>query len=588
VWTHSLVLDYQALALIPNLFSLVDLFTNPVDRDHSDFSRSLSLSLEWGRDLIGSHDPRTYAVLSQLYGDLATQEVVAEHVSDELDTSLALALWRQMWPSLRRGFAFSTAPMERTIGFEADCSLRFARQASEPRLLKDPELQRGFDALAADLPKAGPTALRTFLGRHVIESSQPRRLALRLATWDFEEVGPSLRVRLDKLRALTHQERLPRLVRDVTTEAFKRVSAFDELFELMKLARNEVADVPFDRAYECALAASAAQCRTLLAATNGSGVNTIGGNFFEGLVNALSLNVLALAATASDRIAIAHIRPEVIFFEEFWPESDVERAETIVALAQAVTFRVEDGLKVFGTSIGKRTLGALLGRSGHVPCDTVDTLVQCESPQTRDVIAGWLFQSDDRFRSYVDSGPSITSFVIETLAHAQVREFHKPLDAESWYKVFSRLQSSTDFRLDGPTLAVGFVCSLFIEPLRSQWLALAVYDRLHVFLRDDTEKNLIHRYLEIQVPQVGQGLTTQGGLVRAALDHWPIVRGNAGALNISKDRSNLRDFVREASRSLGRSELQDVLSTIELSHEARLAADFYRRPSGKGRMFWWW
>ena len=74
VWTHSLILDYQALTLINDLAVLRPCFAEPSDGDFSRYSREVRLDVSMR---VGVHDAdqRSAAALHQLYGDDARQLV---------------------------------------------------------------------------------------------------------------------------------------------------------------------------------------------------------------------------------------------------------------------------------------------------------------------------------------------------------------------------------------------------------------------------------------------------------------------------------------------------------------------------------
>jgi hypothetical protein len=173
VWTHSLVIDYQALAQIDDPSSLLRLFRRPRADSLSSFARPITFDDQSTplRDNIPLDD--SIEAIRKLYSGTSDAIVALKPQTDGYNETLALALWRQMWPALRRDTAFFTFPDDVIPGIDAKCIICFSgfRDIASAEYSAGPDIE----LLAADLPNKSQTQLRAFLARHAFDSRFPRK-----------------------------------------------------------------------------------------------------------------------------------------------------------------------------------------------------------------------------------------------------------------------------------------------------------------------------------------------------------------------------------------------------------------------------
>ena len=142
VWTHSLVLDNQAIASASSMRDVMDLHRRPRDNNVSGYTARTGVLLCDESSLPKTEPPtvsfsidRARTVVDLLYGTTDRRVVVpaTENQADRReDEALAFAVWRQMLPRLRRDFFFCT----RTAGGLDDIDFGMALLIdiqSEPR-----------------------------------------------------------------------------------------------------------------------------------------------------------------------------------------------------------------------------------------------------------------------------------------------------------------------------------------------------------------------------------------------------------------------------------------------------------------------
>jgi hypothetical protein len=117
VWTHTLVLPPSVLAA-HSLYPLIDSFSRPSADRLDQYMEPLdlahiALSMAWQAPVAPLELLKD--LLSKLYG-LDESPVAAECVGVATRNDIALAVWSQQWPRLRRTFAFCSGALEpRTI-----------------------------------------------------------------------------------------------------------------------------------------------------------------------------------------------------------------------------------------------------------------------------------------------------------------------------------------------------------------------------------------------------------------------------------------------------------------------------------------
>ena len=116
VWTHTLLIDFADLAVLPYLGVLAGLFRRPSGQgDALWYDKPQKLSTTVDGSLMPEQRSWARQVLAALYGKPKSR-IVALNSNPEVDRAV-LALWSQQWPRLRRSFRFCTfAASDRSRG----------------------------------------------------------------------------------------------------------------------------------------------------------------------------------------------------------------------------------------------------------------------------------------------------------------------------------------------------------------------------------------------------------------------------------------------------------------------------------------
>jgi len=115
VWTHTLLIDFADLAVLPYLGVLAGLFRRPSGQgDALWYDKPQKLSTTVDGSLMPEQRSWARQVLAALYGKPKSR-IVALNSNPEVDRAV-LALWSQQWPRLRRSFRFCTfAASDRSV-----------------------------------------------------------------------------------------------------------------------------------------------------------------------------------------------------------------------------------------------------------------------------------------------------------------------------------------------------------------------------------------------------------------------------------------------------------------------------------------
>ncbi|WP_264658789.1 GAP1-N1 domain-containing protein [Azospirillum canadense] len=108
VWTHTLLIDFADLAVLPSLGDLLAAFQRPQPNAERRYDRQLAIESWSEPPRIDERDEgQARRIVGALYGK-PTARVVATRSSEIDSEALVMALWSQQWPRLRRAFRFCT------------------------------------------------------------------------------------------------------------------------------------------------------------------------------------------------------------------------------------------------------------------------------------------------------------------------------------------------------------------------------------------------------------------------------------------------------------------------------------------------
>lgn len=566
VWTHSLILDYQALALMDDLLALRALFEMPSEEGSRLYSRPITIDPDAPSGVTVAPDARTGSALRQLYGSQPRRLVALAPSTAERDEILTLALWRQMWPSLRRDFSALTNRGDRSAALDSGCTVRFTGSPTDMADESDPSVIKGLAQLEADLPASGPTALRAFLGRYVIEAQEPRRVAALLAALRADEDRPATE-RFERLRDVTGGAPLPRFKRDVLTQEFARVATSTDLITLVRGVRGEDLDLDASHVVDLASVMSIPELGELIATVAPSGADQLGGRLFTAMVRDLPLERLASASERGDRARMVELRPELLQVDRFWPKIDIERADIISGLAPGA-FDLDTALRVFGPSIGTRTVSALMRDVSSLSNDTVVSLLKVDEAPVRDAIADWVIKAPGRLMEIAERRRELDRRAVETLAGAQVGGSSLPSEPVAWADLIIEWFGSKPSAI-GALNVVGYLAALTIEGLRGFDLARRVFDPLERSVRARSLSRVEESYLTRQISTYSRSWSLSKAVIQTALTKWPVTSLQMGAFDLTGSDAARDEMVDEILIRYGRTGLEDILCLPELPERAR-------------------
>lgn len=476
VWTHSLILDYQALTLIQDLVCLNSLFRLPAESTLNDYVSPIKLSAEVQSGSIVELGSRAVSAIIQIYSDAPKKDIVLPYSADVSDEVLALSLWRQMWPALRREFAFSTCVMELPINFDSTCTLRFSERELQKKLSLNPSYRDGYTALITDLPCARSTELRTFLNRYAIEGRKPRQLAVPLAQLYIETKSGLFEARLSRVKTLARSFSLPRLMRDAFVSELDRVSSAEELISIISAFKDESIQISIKGSIKLPQGFSDGDCRRLLAVTQSSCPGSWGDSIFEELVSRMSVFTLANIAEAWSRAKMLDIHPALVMVPQFWPNTDNERAQFIHEIKNNIPLDVVSTLKMLGRPIGSKTLTALFSIDQDLSVQTYADLLQEKDKETRDAVSRWIV-SNPNILFDISMMPELrSSYSVESLAAAQVFLNKKITDPKLWERLVLALPK--ELQVENSTVVVAYVASLIIAKTGDTALIEFIFDKM--------------------------------------------------------------------------------------------------------------
>lgn len=591
VWTHSLLLDYQSLVLLPDLMRLNALFRQPIQRNYESYAQPLKLSTRAmeERDVTIALSEATTA-LAKLYGPQYVDDIVLPSGQDQDNQVLALALWRQMWPALRRQFAFTTAEEASLPGFGFPCTLCFTAYKNfdaTPCYL--PGEVQGFNALLDDLPAGGPTALRTFLSRYVIESREPRQTAPQLADFFGHLEGIDAVERLNLAQPLIAENRLPRLAKDLATDAVNHASDFDQILFLAQTLRDTQVGIQSDVLIERA-AAEPDRLGVLLSETQSNVEGSFGASLFEGLVRQVPVAYLSKAATAANRLKLAKLRPETTSHQEWWPSDDTERAQLVGVLADYDGINWGAVLNVLSPSLGPRMVSALLIALDDGAEQIGMELFLHGKPRIKDVAAEWFIKRPIAFGRLASVLQTVSPEQLKALSQAQLRQ-RPPFRLNDAWRAIVAAAGSVVLCSD-ESLTLGYLAALDLQGSMSIQLGRLVLDRLFQACQTYQLGGSERRYLELSLRDRNIASYGATAIAQSALEKWPVNPADCGVLTFVQNRELVFALAHELDRREGLGAVEAARHSRQLSEAVTEYLDAYLRKRETMRKaawpFRWW
>ncbi|WP_043607170.1 hypothetical protein [Novosphingobium sp. B-7] len=587
VWTHSLILDYQSLTLIHDLMGLMSLFERP---------SNLTGDLHLGPILIEADglssppfrdDGRASIALEQLYGSHPRELILLPCRKRYQDEMLTLALWRQMWPGLRRDFLAITNSGDGTVPLESSCMLRFVRDRATMPVETDPYISSGINCLDDDLPLPGPTPLRSFIARYAIESKVPRRMAASLANIWEDQRRPAF-TQLKKLREMTDGNPLPRLTRHVLTHGVTQVEQAEALIDLVRIARDENLDVDLSPIIELASHLSLRDLRTALDIARSATPDSFGSTFYAGVVEHLPLDAIVDVARDDERLPMAKIRRELLSVSSFWPASDDLRA-ALIALITPSAADLHGLVAIFGESIGPNAMVAIMALVDKLPLSEAASLLHSQNHLVRHSIAFWFASSPDRMQSLVGMKGSLDRQTVILLASALIHGDLPPRAPDTWAALINDALQPENTR-PAALNVIGFICALATRSEESYGLACSVFDPLDQSIRNKKLSGVEEKYLTKFLATLSSSRSPRKALVQATLTRWPLNKSNIKAFGITRSAVVHEEIVDEILIRNNADELKRVLDAPGLPEHARdrMVHRLKAPKTPKSANPWWW
>lgn len=535
VWTHSLIIDYQTLATVPNISILASLFHYPKVGELQQFSESLDLSLLEDISLQMGSDPRAPEALAMLYGEKPLRDIVLPSADLESNEILALQLWRQMWPGFRREFAFMTIAGEWPSGIQFACALRYTKNMG----LGPPPLQDawpvGFNALLGDLPEIGPTELRVSLARYVIENKIPRAAVMPIATLIAMRDHAPFEVRLQAYHDLIPFLQAPRLYREFIADEINKIESAAEIITLVRVLKGVVCDVDVQEPLMKFGDLSIQVLRALLDASWQSQQEELGGKVFKSVVQLTSSHMLAAAVNEQTRLKVALGRPEIADEISFWPKLESDKVNIFKQLSRIRNFDVDWGWEVFERSLSSDFLATLLIHSDSSSHGIIKFITNGTDEQ-RQIIVNWLFEDEQRFIDLTKKLEFPTIELLAILASAQMQVLHRIAQEEWWTTQLLNINLGRKYsNYPSSLVALGIVYALK-ENNQSSWNLSVKYFTLAIhaaasFNFTSIEENFLVSELSNDVPYG----STKRRIISAALSRWQISQSSLGVLALATD-----------------------------------------------------
>ena len=591
VWTHTLVLDYATLAVTADPSVLLTLFRRPARDGLRDYDHSLEVPTttdgsEGARgDVV--EDERAARVLGTLYGDTPGNRIDLPASEPGRDEALALAVWRQMWPGLRREFAFFTRIAAEAPAAPASCALRFdAGGAVAARTGGDDLAPVATAMLRADLPHPGPTPLRAFLGRHAYDAPEPRR-----------EVGPLLAVmvRLNegpanaaRAAAVAYPRRgsMPRLKRDLLSAAFA-TPRIEGVAEVVTAFRHEDIPVSPDDLADLVRRDPRSAIRSLIRASTPSRPGELGHAVLSEVLRLARPAELAdLDLDAAAKIELARACPDVARETAFWPVEPVAAGALLRSLSRVALppdmllegFRGvldEEALRVLVATTPEGAPAAILGAVCRGTATVLPADVALILASRQDAIAA------------ASSSLRISPAILEATAKVIIeRSLPLEVDGATW------LAALPDGPVDAATMPHLAAC-LFASSLKADRpTARRLMTKVAGLFRQGGRKPVLswsaHRFVDDAMRSAGvKGSGVAGRTITAVLDAHRI----DGVLSsdvffLCNDEAFMSELARAVEESEGEEVTRKMIGALPERIGRRLAEEHLGKD--RKRLWWWW
>lgn len=600
VWTHSVFFDYATLAKLVSLDVLLSFHVRPDGAAVQSYSNPFTVRS--GRDSTLPRPNRSYDLgfarqaLTGIY-ETENEQVVLPALLGASNDALAIDIWLQMWPRLRRGLVFCTrvsGQFEAAIG---DFQLIFAddRDGQHESVSS---VGRGIEVLLGDLTFPASTPLRRFMARYAVDIARPRLAGAVLAEiFDALTVfakGDSLvSTLLEKnfseatSAKLLKTELITGNVEEVTrvgwlAEVDARLRAFGRLPSCLDPdSQSSVSDA--------AAELSDQELADLLVALAQMRTGTVGRDSFAAIVNTIKLPRLVenLDTDTSLRAKVGAVRPEILSEAAYWLDSELDR---VVLIADLLEHKVAASaiLARRGVAFGELEFCELLEKGDGAAAVAFMSWLVDASRQPRLVVA----RSPEVIRHVLGSAEQLELSHFRTLAELLLDFDHAAqIDWSLWQPVAERHLLVGGGAENLALATVVFKAGLGAPIPEGARLLSVSFDLLHDVGEADALPSDIRRALESDLPKLGfhRDWDLCARLRAAVLRlYLSTPRLDPSILSLTKSRKTLSlllDMFREVRH--GASVLRQLLPPENPSVYEPWAWQELERAIGKLESNWW-
>ena len=571
VWTHSLVLDNQAIASASSMWDVMDLHRRPTGDDVSGYTARTSVLLCDESSLPKPEPPtasfsidRARAVVNLLYGTTDRQVVVqaTENQADRReDEALAFAVWQQMLPRLRRDFFFCTRTAGGLDDIDFGMALLIDIQSEPASALETIAPRGGLERLAQDLCGRNSSSFGDFLVEYEPDIPVPRVATWLLASiydalvegregW-LEDVANIIRSQLAEPDVGTRVKYDLLFGRVEHADSSSSVSMHDRIVAFMDLQSfvdaGELKQIVQSRTPQ--------EFAEIVLSTSSLAMGTLGESVFSVALERLSADVMSKVSLGADaRYRIARKRPELIAHRAFWPEGSQPRQSLLKKLVRGLqrssgtnvaSFElILDGL---GKSLSRKDMKTILA-SGADACAVV--LRQAEAAADSKSVAlslrTLLRETHELLALILLEAPVLSLDDLEAFGRlVDGAQAEKQVDWRLWLPVVER----SDLALDSERL-LSLASVLFKAGLRGSLpdaakLLVVSLDPLHHAAANGAVPQEVHSALEPRLPHLGYFrdwdfcAKLRGAVLRAYLSENKV---HVSLLRVTKSRDTLRSL----------------------------------------------
>ncbi len=590
VWTHSLLLDFKTLSFLDDLSQLLSLFRYPDVVSYENYADQVRLDVDsLPVKLIhrADADPRVVAALTSLYGEDALDKIVLPTIP-EFDEDLAIAVWRQMWPSLRRDFAFLTGPTSKSVNFGTSCSLQFHTDQYE-NIAKGStgETDPGIALLMQDLWQPGPTKLRDLLGRYVIEAPNARRLAPKVASLLLEASDISAKSKVRNVKLLSELGPFQRLVRDTLAEELMRAEDMEHLLTVVSEFKNEPVQGSLTKIVAPLAKREASEIAQLLTVCQPSTEHQFGDLVFSTIVDLADSDQLAAAsAQLHNQAQLIKERPDLADELAFWPPQDADRAAII--RSARLNMPLTRAQSLFASPFGPELCAAILQTAPPADATEILELYRHTGADVWPQLAQWLVAHRHILSLLSDERISLDATILEMLCSAELEVNGSPKSSKMWNDVILHSNAARSGHFGHATLVVGFLATIALSANEGLPLAKRVFDPLYEVVDGHRLGFEMERHLTNGINRSLHSWSTSRTITSAVIAHWHKGGIRPEALCIATSRRSLKHMVDELVSRFGRTACEKAFASPTLDASARRAIAAVYKPKSKKSSFLFW